>query len=181
MEPEPNGDAPTGAVAGEQPDTEAEQAEAAPPPPEPARLGIPQVAPPEPSSVGGSVPAGGGQGSAGAVSGLRLVARRRLWDGGTQVQTVPSLADLHPSPCLLVHTSVLAELGSADGEHVTVTSARGSLVMPAVGDESLPVGTAVMAWNLPGAAAGDLIDSFATYTEVAVAPTPPQGGGTHAS
>ena len=179
MEPEPNGDTPEGAFEGGPPGSEAEQPEAAPPPPEPARLGIPQVAPPEPSSVGGTLPATGG--SSGEVSGLRLVARRRLWDGGTQVQAVPSLVGLHPSPCLLVHTSVLAELGIADGEPVKVTSARGSLVLPAVGDKSLPEGTAVLGWNLPGAPAGDLIDGFATYTEVAVAPAPHQGGGTDAS
>ena len=185
MEPEPNGDTALGEASGQQIESGAEQAsaepvEGEPPPPEPARLGLPQVAPPEASSLAGTFPSSGGPAPAGAVSGLRLVARRRLWDGGTQVQSVSALAELHPPRCLLVHSSVLAELGSADGEPVTVTSARGSLVLPAVGDKSLPEGTALMAWNLPGAPAGDLIDGFAAYTEVAVAPAP-QGGGTHGS
>ncbi|HEX4865364.1 MAG TPA: molybdopterin-dependent oxidoreductase, partial [Acidimicrobiales bacterium] len=180
MEPEPNGESRAAPFIEEQGETGTEATEEPPPPPEPARLGIPPVAPPDPAAAG-TAGVGGGADPTGGVKGLRLVTRRKLWDGGTQVQTVPSLANIHPSPSVLVHPSVLAELGSADGEPVTVTSVRGSLVLPAAGDKSVPEGTAVMAWNLPGARAGDLVDSFAAYTEVTVSAAPAQGGRTHGS
>jgi anaerobic selenocysteine-containing dehydrogenase len=64
---------------------------------------------------------------------------------------------------------VLAGLGAADGETVRVRSARASVVVPAFTDPAVPVGTALLAWNLPGARAGDLIDSTSAVTEVHLA------------
>ena len=113
-----------------------------------------------------------------APDALRLVTRRTLWDAGTQVQAVPALAGLHPAPRLLVHPSVLAALGAAEGEPVRVDSNRGSLELPGVGDDGLPAGTAFLAWNLPGAPAGELIDSSAPFTEVVVALAAAEGGDT---
>jgi anaerobic selenocysteine-containing dehydrogenase len=107
---------------------------------------------------------------------LRLVARRTLWDGGTQVQALSALAGLHPSPRVVVHPSVLAELGTAEGEAVRVVSRRGSMVLPGSGDFTVPPGTAWMLWNLPGASAGDLIDGADPVTEVRVEPVSPEGG-----
>jgi anaerobic selenocysteine-containing dehydrogenase len=109
-----------------------------------------------------------GPSSAGDRTSLRLVARRSLWDAGTQVQSLPALAGLHPEPRLVLHPAVLAELGTADSEAVRVTSDRGSLVIAATGDYAIPPGTAIVPWNLPGAHAGDLIDGAVPYTEVRV-------------
>jgi NADH-quinone oxidoreductase subunit G len=161
MVPEPNG-----AGAATTTDGQSGQEPAAPaverssddaPPPVPAVLGLPAVPP----------PAGGGAG--GNRDGyLRLVSRRTMWDGGTQVQSVPALASLHPDPVVRVHPSVLAGLGAAHGEAVAVRSSKGALTLPAVGDAGVPAGTAVVPWNLPGAHAADLIDASAPATEVRV-------------
>jgi NADH-quinone oxidoreductase subunit G len=101
---------------------------------------------------------------------LRLVSRRTLWDGGTQVQAVSALAGLHPEARLTVHPSVLAALGAAEGEAVRISSARGLLVLPAHADGTLPARSALLPWNLPGGRAGDLIDSGAPFTEITVSP-----------
>jgi NADH-quinone oxidoreductase subunit G len=106
--------------------------------------------------------------AAGDRAALRLVTRRTLWDGGTQLQAVPALAALHPPARLGVHPSVLAGLGAAEGEAVRVVSTRGSLVLPGSGDPGLPKGTALLMWNLPDGAAGDLIDSGVSCTEIVV-------------
>jgi formylmethanofuran dehydrogenase subunit D len=118
-------------------------------------LGVPPVAPPS------AVPADGGPA-------IRLVTRRTLWDGGTLVQSSAALAGLHPEAAVRVHHSVLAQLGTADGEPVRVSSSRGSIVVPGIGDPGLPAGTAVLAWNMPGVAPNGLIDSGAAVTEVRV-------------
>ena len=175
MEPEPNGEAPASRGVGEEQLTQVDDSDEEPPPAEPSGLGLPPVAPPDPASPSASF-ATTDRAPATGVKGLRLVARRRLWDGGTQVQTVPGLANLHPAPCLHVNPSVLAELGSADGEPVKVTSSRGSLVVPASGDKSVPQGSAVIAWNLPGVRAADLVDGYAPYTEVTISPADGEGG-----
>jgi NADH-quinone oxidoreductase subunit G len=120
----------------------------------PPMLGLPSLAPPD-----------GGAASNDAAA-LRLVTRRTLWDGGTQVQAVEALAGLAPPARLVVHPSVLAGLGAAEGEAVRVVSRRGSLVVAASGDFAMPPGTAWLPWNLPGVAAGDLIDASSPVTEV---------------
>jgi anaerobic selenocysteine-containing dehydrogenase len=99
-----------------------------------------------------------------------------LWDGGTQVQSVPALVSLHPEPVVRVHPSVLAALGTAHGEAVSVRSSNGALTLPAVGDAGVPVGTAVLPWNLPAAHAADLMDASAPVTEVRVETTAIEGG-----
>ncbi len=188
MEPEPNGAVSSPVLVGEEPnEKDADEPDEPPTPPRPPRLGVPAVAPPEPSSAAGAGagPAGGGVSPNGGKP-LRLVTRRTLWDGGTRVQNVPALANLHPDPCLRVHPSVLADLGNADGEPVSVSSARGTLVIAAWGDPQLPEGTAFLPWNLPGARAGDLIDASAAFTEVTVtsaahASTDPEGGVAYGS
>jgi NADH-quinone oxidoreductase subunit G len=100
-----------------------------------------------------------------------------MWDGGTQVQSVPALASLHPDPVVRVHPGVLAGIGAANGEPVSVRSSNGALTLPAVGDAGLPSGTAVLPWNLPGAHASDLIDASASVTEVLVESSAIEDGG----
>ena len=123
----------------------------------PSFLGLPPVpAPP-------SGPAAG--------EGIRLVSRRTMWDGGTQVQAAEALAGLAPEAVVKLHPSALADLGVADGEKVVVRSARGVLTLPAVADAGLPAGTASIPWNLPGGRAGDLIDGAASVTTVTISAT----------
>jgi predicted molibdopterin-dependent oxidoreductase YjgC len=134
-----------------------------------------EAAPERPAAIGlPEAPAADGAAS-GPAGQLRLVTRRSLWDGGTLVGSVSALAGLHPEPCLRVHPSVLAELGTADGEAVVVRSGRGKLTVPAVGDPALPAGTAFLPWNLPGAPAGDLIDAGAAANHVSVEAAPVGG------
>jgi NADH-quinone oxidoreductase subunit G len=154
-EPEPDGASLPAAAEGEDP-----------PPEMPAMLGVPDGPPPSVAEAG--TPASGQT--------LRLVTRRTLWDGGTQVQSVPYLAALRPAARLVVHPSVIAELGTAEGETVRVASGRGMLVLPIVADFGVPPGTAVLPWNLPGVSAGDLIEARAAVTEVRVEAVAPEGG-----
>ena len=96
------------------------------------------------------------------------MSRRTLWDGGTLVQAVPALAGLHPEPRVAVNPTVLAELGLASGERVRLTSSRGSLVVAADANFDVPAGSAVLAWNVPGARAGELIDASRSFIEVRI-------------
>jgi anaerobic selenocysteine-containing dehydrogenase len=152
----------------------------------PAMLGLPGLAPPGTGSEAGSgaAPSGAepagftGPGSA-PVDGspfLRLVTRRTMWDGGSQVQSVPYLAGLRPPARLVVHPSVLADLGTAEGEPVRLISGRGSLSLPISGDFEVPPGIAIVPWNHPDASAGELIDCSQPVTEVRVE-TVARGGG----
>jgi hypothetical protein len=75
---------------------------------------------------------------------------------------------------------VLAGIGAADGETVRVVSSTGTIRLTATADAALPVGTAFVPWNLPGAPAGDLVDSAAVVTEVRVESLDDQGGGSAA-
>ena len=59
-------------------------------------------------------------------------------------------------------------IGVADGDQVRITSARGQLDLPVHADTGVAAGTADLAWNLPGAAAGALIDAAASVTDLRV-------------
>ncbi len=152
MAPEPDSIDPSAHVAYPQPPESGAPGEGLPA--VPAALGMPPV--PAPTGV---VPPGGG---------LRLVTRRTMWDGGTHVQAQEQLAGLAPAPVVRLNPAVLAELGAADGEKVVLRSARAKLRLPASADPRLPADTAVLPWNLPGARAGDLIDSTTVVTTVTV-------------
>jgi NADH-quinone oxidoreductase subunit G len=154
MVPEPNG------YRAATSDREAEEEREGPP--IPPTMGLPAISLPD----GSSPPSGG----------LRLVARRTMWDGGTQVQSSPALADLHPDPAVRMHPSALAEVGAAEGELVKISSRRGSLVVPARADGAVPRGVALMAWNIPGAHPSDLIDASIGVTEVRVDSLDPERG-----
>jgi predicted molibdopterin-dependent oxidoreductase YjgC len=133
----------------------------------PPMLGLPPIA-----SPGSGLPPGqlGGPGT------LRLVTSRTLWDGGTQVDALGYLAALAPPARLVVHPSVLADLGAADGETVRVVSRRGTLELPGSGDFTVPPGIAWLPWNLPDGRAGELIDTADPVTELRVELAPPGGG-----
>jgi NADH-quinone oxidoreductase subunit G len=88
---------------------------------------------------------------------VRLVTRRTLYDEGTLVQASPSLAALVPDQALRVRPKVVEQLGVADGEVVRARSPHGEIVVPLVGDESVPPGIGVLTLGVspvdePGAA-----------------------------
>ncbi len=101
---------------------------------------------------------------------LRLVATRPMWDGGAFVQHSPSVASLYPPLELRANPDDLGRLGVAHASRVRV-SAKGkqaSVVVTAIGDSRVPMGTVVLPFNLPGDGAGLLIDASAAVTEISV-------------
>jgi hypothetical protein len=151
----------------------------------PSRLGLgpagPTVASPAPAGAASPAPSAApsaarasGDNHGGNGRGLRLVASRPMWDGGVLVQRSPSLAGLHPPLALRVNPEDLSRLGDGHVGEVKVSTARGSVVVPAVADDHVAAGSAVLPFNLPGGGAGSLIDASAAYNELTVEPV----GGT---
>jgi hypothetical protein len=136
----------------------------------PARAGKPASPAPSPASNAEVARAeGGGAEGGGAAANertLRLVASRPMWDGGALVQRSPSLASLHPALELRANPEDLARFGMKPGTQVRVSSQRGSVVVTATPDPSIPTGIAVLPFNLPGGGAGELIDASAPHTDV---------------
>ncbi len=98
---------------------------------------------------------------------LRLVAGRRLYDAGVMVQRSPALAQLVPAASqLCANPYDLDQVGVRNGDPVRVWSPRGSVVLTAVADPSIPRGCASVDANLPGPGATDLIDVTQAVTEV---------------
>ena len=92
-----------------------------------------------------------------------------MWDGGTFVQFSPSVAQLHPALQLRVNPADLAALGvEPAATSVSGASGRTGVVVTARADPSVPGGTAVLPFNLPGGGAGDLIDASAPHTDVSL-------------
>jgi NADH-quinone oxidoreductase subunit G len=79
---------------------------------------------------------------------VRLVSGRRLYDGGTAVGVLSSLAPLVAPATVSAHPHDLEKLGVGAGDSVRVRSARGDLVLRAVIDETLPRGVASIDFNL---------------------------------
>jgi anaerobic selenocysteine-containing dehydrogenase len=102
---------------------------------------------------------------------LRLVATRRLYDGGSAVIGSPSLAPLVAAMAAHANPYDLDRLGLGSGDLVRVRSSRGSLVVPAAADPGIPRGVVAVDFNVPGApgarnAAATLIDAAAPVTDV---------------
>ena len=99
---------------------------------------------------------------------LRLVSSRVLYDGGVMVQATPAFASLVRPVELRLNAADRDRIGVADGDRVRITSARGQLDLVVRADTGVSAGTAVLAWNLPGAGAGSLIDASAPVTDLRV-------------
>jgi anaerobic selenocysteine-containing dehydrogenase len=89
-----------------------------------------------------------------------------MWDGGALIQRSPSLASLHPPLELRANPEDLDRFGMKPATQVRVSSQRGSVVVTAMPDPSIPTGIAVLPFNLPGGGAGELIDASAPHTDV---------------
>jgi len=99
---------------------------------------------------------------------LRLVASRKLYDLGTDVQHAPGLAGLVSDTTLRLHPHDFDRLGVDAGAVVTVTASTGSLTLPVVADPGVGRGAAAVALHQPGPQVGTLIDATAAVTEVRV-------------
>ena len=99
---------------------------------------------------------------------LRLVSSRVLYDGGVMAQATPAFAALVRPVELRLNAADRDRIGVADGDRVRITSARGQLDLVVRADTGVTAGTAVLAWNLPGAGAGSLIDASAPVTDLRV-------------
>ncbi|MGZ8751835.1 MAG: molybdopterin dinucleotide binding domain-containing protein, partial [Acidimicrobiia bacterium] len=99
---------------------------------------------------------------------LRLVAGHLLYDAGSTVTESPSLSPLAPGSVLLLHRSDRERIGVDDGGDVRVTTMRGSLTLTVRADDATPPGVAFLAFNQPGAGAGDLIDATEPVTDLRV-------------
>ena len=142
--------------------------EGTPVPPPPRRIGLGDLEAAGTSGLPAPAHRAGASASPGGVPALRLVARRPMWDGGTLVQESPSVRELHPPFTVALHPDDLARLGAAGGAALRLVSRRGSLVAPVVGDKSVSPGTALVPFNVPGAAVAELVDAASDWTEVTV-------------
>jgi NADH-quinone oxidoreductase subunit G len=103
---------------------------------------------------------------------LRLVATRRLYDGGSSVTGSPSLTPLVMPLVARANPYDLDRLGAKTGDRVRVRSERGELVLPAEADGGVPRGAVAIDFNVPlgpdapGNAAATLIDTRNPVTDV---------------
>ena len=100
--------------------------------------------------------------------GLRLVATRRMYDRGTLVQHVPSLAGLAPTAVLAVNPYDFSRVGVESGTEMQVISNAGEMDMPVVADPGVPRGTAAFGYNYPDRDVRDLVDPDAVVTDVRI-------------
>jgi NADH-quinone oxidoreductase subunit G len=138
--------------------------EPAPAPRPPMLAGVPGAAPAAPSR-----PPTAGE--------LRLVSRRTLWDGGTQVAHAAHLAPLARAATAALHPDELLTRGLTPGGTVTVSSGRGQLTLPVVADPAVAPGSVAVPFNLPGHPAASLIDAADSVVTVRVQAVPVADGG----
>jgi predicted molibdopterin-dependent oxidoreductase YjgC len=99
---------------------------------------------------------------------LRLVTGRTLYDNGRIMSESPALVGLRRAPGLRLNPTDAARVGAAQGGEVRVTSTRGSQVLRAAPDASVPAGCARYDWSADGDGPGALIDMSAPVTDVRV-------------
>ena len=99
---------------------------------------------------------------------LRLVADRRLYDGGTTLAHMPSSAGLAAPAVLRMSPADLDRGGFRPGERVKVSSGAGSISAEVAPGAELAAGTVVLGWGDPDVDAGRLITAGEAVTEVRV-------------
>ena len=104
----------------------------------------------------------------GPADGLRLLARRRLYDLGTDLGHCESSTALVTVGRFRLHPDDAAAAGVGHGEEVAVSSARGELTGQVLVDASITPGTISSYVNVVGVDGVDLIDTNADYTTVTV-------------
>ncbi|MCD9625742.1 NADH-quinone oxidoreductase subunit NuoG [Rhabdothermincola salaria] len=99
---------------------------------------------------------------------LRLVATRKLYDLGTQVQAASSLSGLAPGTELRINPYDFERLGVADHDRVVVRSARHTVTVPVAADPGVPRGAAALVVNQPEVRVTDLIDATVPVTDLRI-------------
>lgn len=97
---------------------------------------------------------------------LLLLLGRILYDGGAMVTRSPELRNVTPEPFVELHPEESAARGLADGDEVTVASARGSVVVRLRVSEDTPSKAAFMPFDHPRVRANALVTGPATFVEV---------------
>ena len=98
----------------------------------------------------------------------RLVVSRKLYDRAVLTSMSPSLAKLAVGAGAHVHPLDLDRVGEAEGVEVRLISAKGSVVMPLVADDSVQRGTIWAPFNQAGADITELVDAEAAVTDVRI-------------
>jgi anaerobic selenocysteine-containing dehydrogenase len=91
-----------------------------------------------------------------------------MYDDGTLVQRAPTIAKLARPATVRLNPHDFDKLGVDAGTPVKVTSARGSITAAATSDPGVPRQGAVVPFNAPGGAAGELIVDGDVVTDVRV-------------
>ena len=99
---------------------------------------------------------------------LRLVSGRTMYDEATLVQRASTIAKLARPATVRLNPHDFDRLGIETGTPVKVTSARGSITVSASADAGVPRASAVVPFNAPGGAGGDLISAGEAVTDVRV-------------
>jgi len=99
---------------------------------------------------------------------LRLVAGRRLYDGGRMTSEVPLLQRVLRPYALHINPHAASLLGFEAGAQVRVTSNRGSILATVEPDAGVPEGIGQLDFSADGAGAAELIDAAAAVNDVRV-------------
>ncbi len=99
---------------------------------------------------------------------LRLASGRTMYDEATMVQRASTIAKLAGPATVRLNPHDFDRLGIEAGTPVKVTSARGSITVAASADAGVPRSSAVVPFNAPGGAGGDLISAGDAVTDVRV-------------
>lgn len=98
----------------------------------------------------------------------RLVVGRMLYSESVGTVQSPSLRPLAPGASVHVHPLDIERIGVAEGDAVTITGPRTSVVLPVVADVGVVRGTVWAPFDQPGADIRELIDVTAPVIDVRV-------------
>ncbi|MAT04152.1 MAG: NADH dehydrogenase (quinone) subunit G [Acidimicrobiaceae bacterium] len=99
---------------------------------------------------------------------FRLVVSRKLYDRAVNTVMSPSIAKLNIGAGARVHSLDLPRVGVDDGTDVKLISAKGSVVLPLIADDTVQRGTIWAPFNMAGADVTDLVDAAASVTDVRI-------------
>ncbi len=97
--------------------------------------------------ISGAAPTNGSQ----PPDGLRLLTYRLLYDDGSRVNKTEEMRELTPKPFVELNAADADRLGVADGQQVTVSTAHGSLSLPAQVSKGIAEGVVFVPYNQPSA------------------------------
>ena len=98
----------------------------------------------------------------------RLVVGKVMYSDSVGTAQSPSLEPLAPGASLHVHPLDIERIGVSEGQQVTITSPRTSVVLPVLADDGVVRGTVWAPFNQPGADIRELIDLAAPVIDVRV-------------